>query len=246
MNLRLRLAPAYPFALSQALRLSGSAYDHAVQYLPMIVETFPVGPFQCNCTILGDQQTGEAIVVDPGDQLDFILERLKMHGLTKVTAIVHTHAHLDHIGATADLQHAVGAPVGLHEGDRFLWEAVEMQAMMLRLRKPNTCDFDLKLEDGLTLKFADVEGEVIHTPGHTPGSVSFHFPVLDKLLISGDTLFQGSIGRTDLPGGDFEQIIGSIRDRLLTLDDDTRVIPGHGPITTIGMEKQYNPFLRAR
>lgn len=212
----------------------------------MIVETFPVGPFQCNCTILGDQKTGEAIVVDPGDQLEFILERLRMHNLTKITAIVHTHAHLDHIGATADLHREFNAPVGLHEGDRFLWDAVDMQAMMLRLRKPNTCDFDLKLDDGQTLRFSDVEGEVMHTPGHTPGSVSFHFPVLDKLLITGDTLFQGSIGRTDLPGGDFEQIIGSIRSRLLTLPDETRVIPGHGPMTTIGLEKQYNPFLRTR
>lgn len=212
----------------------------------MIVETFPVGPFQCNCTVLGDEATGEAIVVDPGDQLAFIQERLRLHGLTKIKAIVHTHAHLDHIGATADLQAATGAPVGLHEGDRFLWEAVDMQAMMLRLERPATCDFDVRLEDGHTLRFADVEGEVIHTPGHTPGSVSFHFPSLDKLLIAGDTLFQGSIGRTDLPGGDFEQILASIHTRLLTLDDDTRVIPGHGPITTIGFEKRRNPFLQPR
>lgn len=210
----------------------------------MIVEVFPVGPFQCNCTILGDEKTGEAIVVDPGDQFEFIQDRLHTHGLTKVKSIVHTHAHLDHIGATALLQRATNAPVGLHEGDRFLWENASMQAMMLRLREPEMVDFDLKLEDGHTVRFSDVEGEVIHTPGHTPGSLCFHFPVLDKLLIAGDTLFQGSIGRTDLPGGDYQQILSSIKQRLLTLDDDTQVIPGHGPVTTIGKEKKINPFLQ--
>jgi glyoxylase-like metal-dependent hydrolase (beta-lactamase superfamily II) len=210
----------------------------------VIVEVFPVGPFQCNCTILGDKITGEAIVVDPGDQFELIQDRLAKHGLTKVTSIVHTHAHLDHIGATALLQRATNAPVGLHEGDRFLWENASMQAAMLRLREPEMVDFDVKLDDGQTLRFADVEGEIIHTPGHTPGSLCFHFPVLDKLLIAGDTLFQGSIGRTDLPGGDYGQILSSIKQRLLTLDEETQVIPGHGPITTIGTEKRINPFLQ--
>ncbi len=212
--------------------------------MSVVVETFPVGPFQCNCTILGDPVTGEAIVVDPGDQLEFIQQRLAHHKLDKVKAIVHTHAHLDHIGATADLRAQTGAPVRLHHGDKFLWDNVEMQAMMLRLKKPNSCEIDGSLEDGDVLGFSAGEGEVIYTPGHTPGSVCFHFPLFDKLLISGDTLFQGSIGRTDLPGGDYHQIIRSIHSRLLTLDDDTRVIPGHGPITTIGSEKRINPFLQ--
>lgn len=210
----------------------------------MIVEVFPVGPFQCNCTILGDEATGEAIVVDPGDQLDFIQSRLTLHGLKHIKAIVHTHAHLDHIGATGALQRLTNAPVGLHEGDRFLWENVAMQAMMLRLKEPEKCEFDVRLEDGHTVSFAGIEGEVIHTPGHTPGSVCFHFPVLNKLLLAGDTLFQGSIGRTDLPGGDHNSILRSIHTRLLTLDDDTQVVPGHGPVTTIGMEKKINPFLQ--
>jgi glyoxylase-like metal-dependent hydrolase (beta-lactamase superfamily II) len=210
----------------------------------VIVETFPVGPFQCNCTLLGDEATGEAIVVDPGDQFDLIQSRLAHHKLTKVKSIVHTHAHLDHIGASALLRRATGAPVGLHEGDRFLWENASMQAMMLRLKEPEMCAIDHSMEDGDVLRFAGIEGEVLYTPGHTPGSLCFHFPVLDKLLISGDTLFQSSIGRTDLPGGDYNQILTSIHSRLLVLDDDTRVIPGHGPITTIGQEKRYNPFLQ--
>ncbi len=209
-----------------------------------VVETFPVGPFQCNCTILGDPATGEALVVDPGDELDRILARLAHHGLAKVKAIVHTHAHLDHIGSSADLRAKTEAPLMLHAGDDFLWQAVDMQAMMLNLRRPNSAPVDAPLNDGHTLHFGNAEGEVLHTPGHTPGSVCFHFPVLDKLLISGDTLFMGSIGRTDLPGGDYGQIMRSIHDRLLTLDDETRVIPGHGPMTTIGREKMINPFLR--
>jgi hydroxyacylglutathione hydrolase len=209
-----------------------------------IVDIFPVGSFQCNCTILGDPATGEAIVVDPGDQLDLIQSRLAKHGLTKIKSIVHTHAHLDHIGATADLQTATGASVGLHPGDTYLWENMGMQAMMLGLREPNSCEIDQPLADGDTLSFASVEGEVIFTPGHTPGSVCFHFPKLEKLVLSGDTLFHGSIGRTDLPGGDYKQIISSIHTRLLTLDDDTRIVPGHGPMTTIGNEKRINPFLR--
>ncbi len=210
----------------------------------MVAEVFPVGPFQCNCTILGDKLTGEGIVIDPGDQFELIQERLRENGITKVKAIVHTHAHLDHIGATAQLAASTGAPVYLNEGDRFLWENAAMQAQMLNLREPKMCAIDHDLKDGHTLSFAATEGEVLFTPGHTPGSVSFHFPTLDKLLITGDTLFQGSIGRTDLPGGDFNQIISSIKERLLTLDDDTQVVPGHGPVTNIGFEKRVNPFLR--
>lgn len=209
-----------------------------------IVETIPVGPFQCNCTILADPQTGEALVVDPGDEAELILSRLAFHGVTKVKAIIHTHAHLDHIGATAEVQKRTNALVGLHHGDLFLWQNVAMQALMLRLPKPDLGEIDQHLEDGFTLRFGAYEGETMYTPGHTPGSVSFHFPSLGKLLLAGDTLFQGSIGRTDLPGGDFNQILRSIHSRLLTLDDDTRVIPGHGPMTTIGFERRVNPFLQ--
>ena len=212
----------------------------------MIVETFAVGPFQCNCVIIGEPATGDALVVDPGDQLDLILARLTHHRLTKVKAIVHSHAHLDHIGATAALRDATGAPILLHEGDRYLWENIGMQAMMLGLRTPKEFDIDARLEDGGTVGIPGAEGEVLYTPGHTPGSVCFHFPKLGKLLLAGDTLFMGSIGRTDLPGGDTNQIMTSIHTRLLTLDDDTQVIPGHGPVTTIGEERAGNPFLQGR
>jgi hydroxyacylglutathione hydrolase len=208
----------------------------------MILESFPVGPLRCNCTILGDEATREAIVVDPGDNLPEILSRLQKHGLT-LRQIVVTHAHIDHVGGAALLKKATGAPVLLNQRDLGLLEAMEMQAGWLGISTPEVAPPDASAEDGLTVGLEALPAEVIHTPGHTPGSICLLFPE-QHLLIAGDTLFAGSIGRTDLPGGDARQILRSLRDRLLVLPDTTRVLPGHGPETTIGQERQSNPFLQ--
>jgi hydroxyacylglutathione hydrolase len=208
----------------------------------MILESFPVGPLRCNCTILGDEVTHEAVVVDPGDNIAEILSRLQKHGLT-LRQIVITHAHIDHVGGAALLKKATGAPVFLNQNDLGLLGAMEMQAGWLGVPTPQVGSPDASAEDGLTVGLATLPGEVIHTPGHTPGSICLLF-AQQNLLLAGDTLFAGSIGRTDLPGGDGGQILRSLRDRLMVLPDTTRVLPGHGPDTTIGEEKQSNPFLQ--
>jgi len=208
----------------------------------MILESFPVGPLRCNCTILGDEVTHEAVVVDPGDNIAEILSRLQKHGLT-LRQIVITHAHIDHVGGAALLKKATGAPVFLNQNDLGLLGAMEMQAGWLGVPTPEVGSPDASAEDGLTVGLATLPGEVIHTPGHTPGSICLLFSQ-QQLLLAGDTLFAGSIGRTDLPGGDGRQILRSLRDRVMVLPDKTRVLPGHGPDTTIGEEKQSNPFLQ--
>ena len=208
----------------------------------MILETFPVGPLHCNCTILGDEVTHEAVVVDPGDNIPEILSRLHKHGLT-LRQIVITHAHIDHVGGAALLKKATGAPVFLNQQDLGLLGAMEIQAGWLGVPTPEVASPDASADDGLTVGLATLQAEVIHTPGHTPGSICLLFPQ-QSLLLAGDTLFAGSIGRTDLPGGDGRQILRSLRDRLMVLPDTTRVLPGHGPDTTIGEEKQSNPFLQ--
>ncbi len=208
----------------------------------MILETFPVGPLRCNCTILGDEVTQEAVVVDPGDNIPEILSRLHKHGLT-LRQIVITHAHIDHVGGAVLLKRATGAPVFLNRNDLGLLGAMEMQAGWLGIPTPEVASPEASADDGLTVGLASLPGEVIHTPGHTPGSICLLFPQ-QHLLLAGDTLFAGSIGRTDLPGGDGRQILRSLRDRLMVLPETTRVLPGHGPETTIGEEKQSNPFLQ--
>ena len=208
----------------------------------MILETFPVGPLHCNCTILGDEATHEAIVVDPGDNIPEILSRLRKHGLT-LRQIVITHAHIDHVGGAVLLKRATGAPVFLNLHDLPLLGAMKMQAGWLGVPTPEVASPDASADDGLTVGLATLPAEVIHTPGHTPGSICLLFPE-KHLLMAGDTLFAGSIGRTDLPGGDGRQILRSLRDRLMVLPEMTRVLPGHGPETTIGEEKQSNPFLQ--
>lgn len=211
----------------------------------MIVEHFAVAPLACNCVILGDQETGEAIVVDPGGEPDRILARLAELGL-RCTAIVHTHTHFDHVGATGDVQVGTGAPAMLHRGDLELYRGLQMQldAFGIPLSAPAVADIDRFLVDGDALRVGSTEVGVLHTPGHTPGSLSFAIPGDRSIVIAGDTLFQGSIGRTDLWGGDFDQIIASIHGRILTLPDETLVITGHGPATTVGEERRHNPFLR--
>jgi glyoxylase-like metal-dependent hydrolase (beta-lactamase superfamily II) len=210
----------------------------------MILETFPVGPLHCNCTILGDEVTHEAVVVDPGDNIPEILSRLQKHGLT-LRQIIVTHAHIDHVGGAALLRKSTGAPVLMNQQDLGLLGMMEMQADWLGVPTPQVAPPDASAEDGLTIGLATLPAHVLHTPGHTPGSICLLFPD-HHLLLAGDTLFAGSIGRTDLPGGDGRQILHSLRERLLVLPDSTHVVPGHGPETTIGEERQSNPFLQPK
>jgi glyoxylase-like metal-dependent hydrolase (beta-lactamase superfamily II) len=256
--------------------------------------TIPVGMLQCNCSIIGDPVTREALVIDPGDEVNRILDLLGRHKLT-VKAIVSTHAHIDHVGGLSKLHQYTGAPVLMHRDDLPLYQAMEMQASFLGVHAPDLTDIDQLLKEGDVLRWGRFEAQVIHTPGHTPGSVSLYLPhdagkvtaapgmltVLDEAgekitltdllkktvgpedgaenlpheevekivppapqLFSGDTLFAGSIGRTDLWGGSMERIMDSLRTKLMHLPDETVVYPGHGPVTTIGNERHLNPFLQ--
>jgi hydroxyacylglutathione hydrolase len=209
----------------------------------MILEIFPVGPLQCNCTIVGDEATREAMVIDPGDNIPDILLRLAKHGFT-LKQIVVTHAHIDHVGGAVQLKKATGAPILLNQADLPLLKIMDIQAGWLGIATPQVAPPDVSAEEGMVVGIANHSAHVLATPGHTPGSICLHF-VPEKLLIAGDTLFAGSIGRTDLPGGDSRKILRSIHDRLLTLPDETQVIPGHGQTTTIGEERESNPFLQA-
>jgi hydroxyacylglutathione hydrolase len=258
--------------------------------------TIPVGILQCNCSIIGDPLTREALVVDPGDEVTRILDLLGRRGLT-VKAIVSTHAHIDHVGGLSKLHQYTGAPVLMHRDDLPLYQAMEMQASFLGVLPPDLTEVDQLLKEGDVLRWGSLEAQVIHTPGHTPGSVSLYLPhdagkisLTDKnakgdlkagpkdrvgkagpsggsensdsqkaasekvdseeteirvpQLFAGDTLFAGSIGRTDLWGGSMEEIMDSLRSKLLQLPDATIVHPGHGPMTTIGRERETNPFLQ--
>ena len=207
----------------------------------MIFETFPVAPLQCNCCIIGDPVSKKAIVVDPGGDAMKILNTLALYDLTLVE-IIHTHAHLDHILAAGELKEATGASIHLHKEDKMLWDMVEQQCQAFNVPYTPLPDPDHWIADDSDVGCCS--GVAIHTPGHTPGSVSFWFEE-QKLLIAGDTLFKRSIGRTDFPGGDFATIEKSIRERLYQLADDATVITGHGPATTIGEEKVENPFVTA-
>ncbi|WP_421869370.1 MBL fold metallo-hydrolase [Motiliproteus sp.] len=203
--------------------------------------TFPVGPLQCNCTLIGDTETGRAIVVDPGGDADKILNELNANGL-QLVAIYHTHAHLDHVLAAGALKEKTGAPIYLHDQDNFLWDMIEQQCQMFGVPYTPQPDPDEVIKDDQDLGCCG--GVAIHTPGHTPGSTSFWFEEA-KLLIAGDTLFRRSIGRTDLWGGDYGQIEKSIKERLYTLDEQAVVVTGHGPDTTIGEEREQNMVIRA-
>jgi len=208
----------------------------------MILERFPVGPLQCNCTILGDETTHEAMVIDPGDNVAQILTRLAKNKLT-LKQIVVTHGHIDHVGGAVQLKRASGAPVLLNQNDLPLLKMMDMQAGWLGIAPPEVAPPDVSAEEGMVAGISGHAAQVLHTPGHTQGSICLYF-ASEKLLMAGDTLFAGSIGRTDLPGGDSRQILRSLNDRLMTLPDATRVIPGHGPETTVGQERESNPFLQ--
>ena len=205
-----------------------------------IIRTFPVGPLGCNCSVIGDRLSGRALVIDPGGNAAQILALLDELNL-KAVAIIHTHAHLDHILAAGEIKAATGAPIYLHEGDQFLWDMVEDQCARFGVPPVKLPDPDYYLQDDHDLGCCG--GVAIHTPGHTPGSISFWFEEY-KTLIAGDTLFQGSIGRTDLPGGNFDQLIPSLKERIYSLDDEAIVVTGHGPNTSIGHEKMANSFVR--
>ena len=257
--------------MSDRLSALSAAHDRLIHI------TIPVGILQCNCSIIGDPATREALVVDPGDEVTRILDLIGRHHLT-VKAIVSTHAHIDHVGGLSKLHQYTGAPVLMHRDDLPLYQAMDMQASFLGILPPDLTEVDQLLKEGDVLRWGSFEAQVIHTPGHTPGSVSLYLPhdagrvsVIDKnrkaaatddtgdvpvpgesektgfqlpQLFSGDTLFAGSIGRTDLWGGSMEQIMDSLRSKLMHLPDETIVHPGHGPGTTIGQERQLNPFLQ--
>jgi glyoxylase-like metal-dependent hydrolase (beta-lactamase superfamily II) len=212
----------------------------------MHVESFAVGPLGCNCSIVADLATKTAIVVDPGGDLDGIRARLAAREL-KVTAIVHTHTHIDHVGATAGLQRETGAAAMIHEADRFLYDILPIQAQLVGCPVPEKTQMDGSLHDGTALTAGGLEMGVLHTPGHTPGSVCFYVSSGGaSRVFSGDTLFRRGIGRTDLWGGDSALIMKSLKGKLLTLPDECVVVPGHGPVTTIAEERAMNPFLAAR
>lgn len=208
----------------------------------MIHEILPVGPLQCNCSIVGDETTHEAMVIDPGDEIQSILALVRKHNL-QVKQIVITHAHIDHVGGAMKLRAATGAPILLNQNDYDLLKMLDIQASWIRVPPPGKVEIDRNIGQADTVKTGSLTANVLFTPGHTEGSVCLYFPN-EKTLIAGDTLFAGSIGRTDLPGGSFEKIIDSLHEKLLALPDDTLVIPGHGPQTTIGEERENNPFLK--
>src|SRR5947209_15040626 len=190
----------------------------------MILETIPVGLFQCNCQILGCEETREAIVIDPGDECDRIEKVLQKHNL-KLKYIICTHAHLDHVGDVKRLKDATGAPALMHQGDLFLYENLPMQASLLGLTAPDATQIDGLLDEGECLVAGQVRANVIHTPGHTPGSLTFHVSGDCERLFTGDTLFRRSIGRTDLWGGNTRLILSSIHEKLMSFADETVVLP---------------------
>jgi glyoxylase-like metal-dependent hydrolase (beta-lactamase superfamily II) len=210
----------------------------------VIHEIFPVGLLGCNCSVIGDESTHEALVIDPGDEIERILAVLKKHQLT-LKQIVVTHAHIDHVGGATKLKQATGAPVLLNQNDHSLLKMLDMQAAWIGAPPPGKVEIDQSLGDQDAIHCGTIHAVAMHTPGHTEGSMCLYFPSEQK-LIAGDTLFAGSIGRTDLPGGSFNKILTSLHDRVMALPDETVVVPGHGPLTTIGEERQSNPFLVKR
>jgi len=208
----------------------------------MIHEILPVGPLQCNCSIVGDENSREAMVIDPGDDIDAVMEIVARHQL-QVKQIVVTHAHIDHVGGAMKLKQLTGAPILLNQNDPDLLRMMDTQAAWLGMRPPGKVAIDQSIGSGDTVKAGAVEGQVLYTPGHTEGSICLYFEA-EKRLFAGDTLFAGSIGRTDLPGGSYDKIIHSLHESVLTLPDETVVVPGHGSLTTIGEERETNPFLQ--
>jgi hydroxyacylglutathione hydrolase len=210
----------------------------------MIHEIFPVGPLHCNCSIIADETTHEAMVIDPGDNIEQVLVIVGKHNL-QVKQIVITHAHIDHVGGAMKLREATGAPILLNQNDYALLKMLDVQAAWIGVAPPGEVKIDQSLSTGDTVNAGAHAATILHTPGHTEGSICLYFPA-EKTLVAGDTLFAGSIGRTDLPGGSTQKIMQSLHNTVLALPDDTIVVPGHGPLTTIGEERESNPYLVKR
>ena len=207
----------------------------------MIHEILPVGPLQCNCSVIGDEAKREAMVIDPGDDIDDVLALIRKHNL-QVKQIVITHAHIDHVGGAMKLRAATGAPILLNQNDYALLKMLDVQAAWIGMVSPGKVEIDRSVTTGESVSVGSLTAQVLHTPGHTEGSICLYLPAEQK-LIAGDTLFAGSIGRTDLPGGSMQKIMRSLHGTVLALPDETVVVPGHGPLTTIGDERESNPFL---
>jgi hydroxyacylglutathione hydrolase len=213
--------------------------------LPLVRRSFPVGALGCNCTIVACPDTHQGLVIDPGDEAPRILKELAALGVTAV-ALVHTHAHFDHVMGTGELGRSTGAEILIHRDDRWLYDNIAMQAGVFGLRAPAPPTAPTReLSGGEVIPFGHREARALHTPGHTPGSLCLFLesPGERPLLFAGDTLFAGSIGRTDLWGGSMPQIVASIQGPLFSLPESTIVIPGHGPLTTIGAEREDNPIV---
>jgi glyoxylase-like metal-dependent hydrolase (beta-lactamase superfamily II) len=206
----------------------------------LIIKTLAVGPIQANCFILGCERTKQAVVIDPGDEADKILLSLAESNLT-VKYIINTHGHFDHVGANRRLKEATGADILIHAGDAPMLAHLPAAAMAFGLRVEDSPPADRTVADGETITFGDITLTVIHTPGHSPGGIALF---TDKVAFVGDSLFYGSIGRTDFPGGEYNTLISSIKNRLFPLGDDVVIYTGHGPATTIGQERRINPFLQ--
>ena len=207
----------------------------------MIHEILAVGPLQCNCSVIGDESTGEAMVIDPGDDIENVLAIIGRHKL-QVRQIVITHAHIDHVGGAMKLRAATGAPILLNQNDYTLLKMLDVQAAWIGVAAPSEVKIDQSIGQGDIVSTGSLQANVLHTPGHTEGSICLYF-FAEQKLIAGDTLFAGSIGRTDLPGGSMQKILRSLHSTVLALPDETVVVPGHGPLTTIGEEREGNPFL---
>jgi glyoxylase-like metal-dependent hydrolase (beta-lactamase superfamily II) len=212
--------------------------------ISMIHEILPVGPLQCNCSVIGDETTREAMVIDPGDDIEDVLTLVGKHNL-QVKQIVITHAHIDHVGGAMKLRAATGAPILLNQNDHALLKMLDVQAAWIGMPSPGKVEIDQSITTGETVAAGSHTAQILHTPGHTEGSICLYFAA-EKKLIAGDTLFAGSIGRTDLPGGSMQKIMRSLHDTVLALPDETVVVPGHGELTTIGEERATNPFLTKR
>lgn len=210
----------------------------------VIHEIIPVGPLQCNCSVIGDEATHEGMVIDPGDDVEDVLALVRKHNL-QVKQIVITHAHIDHVGGAMKLRAATGAPILLNHNDYALLKMLDVQAGWIGVPAPGKVEIDRSVSTGETVAAGSHIAQVLHTPGHTEGSICLYFSAEQK-LIAGDTLFAGSIGRTDLPGGSTQKIMRSLHDTVLALPDETVVVPGHGELTTIGEERESNPFLTRR